>query len=180
MNCWNGTLQLNQNILKCNGGVFMEWSVKLATEDDEERWLLFASKFKEDFCVLDLGKEESYIKAIRKNIMRGTAIYIEDQTNDNRTIIGAMIYSPNQRHIGWLGVHADYRRMGIATALFKHMIRELGTLKEIKVKTFLYDDSYGKAARSFYARQGFIPGEIDMNNSQYPHPVQEFVYPIHE
>lgn len=110
-----------------------------------------------------------------KNIKRGTAIYVEDISKHNIPIIGAMTFSTNSNHISWLGVHPSYRRKGIATSLFEYMLKHMADVEEIRVKTFLYDDEYGKAARSFYKSKGFVGDEIEMDNQNFPHPVQEFI-----
>lgn len=153
----------------------MKRVVKYANPEDIHRWLLFASKLKEDFYGLDLGKDKKYGDAVLKNIARKTAIYVEDEKGEEKCIIGGMIYSRNQNHIGWLGVDSCFRRQGIATFLLNHMVKNLRDAKEIRVKTFLNNDVFGKAARSFYRKNGFIPGRIESKNEDYPHDVQEFV-----
>ncbi len=153
----------------------INWVVKSASIDDVERWFIFASTVKEDFYNMDLANDENYRSSMIKNIERGTAIYIEDSSKHDSPIIGAMTYSPNQNHIGWLAVHQDYRKKRVASLLMKHMLGELSAAQEIRVKTFLYDDKYGKAARNFYKKHGFIPKDILMKEKGYPHPVQVFV-----
>lgn len=152
-----------------------KWIVKNANLVDAERWFSFVKTVQADFYNLDLANDENYRSSMIKNMKRGTAIYIEDDSKSDSPIIGAMTYSPNQNHIGWLAVHSDYRKMGVASCLMEHMLSELANAKEIKVKTFLYDDRYGKAARSFYKKHGFIAKDILMDEKEFPHPVQVFV-----
>ncbi|HYE10878.1 MAG TPA: GNAT family N-acetyltransferase [Patescibacteria group bacterium] len=154
-----------------------EWLVKKAILKDADRWFLFASLVKEDFCGLDLSKDENYRAGMIKNINRGTAIYIEDDLCEDHPIIGAMVFSPNQNNIGWLAVHPSYRRRGLASSLMIYMLHELNTAERIKVKTFRDDDEYGTAARGFYKSHGFIEGEVLLDEA-YPHPVQEFTKKI--
>ncbi|QUH28546.1 GNAT family N-acetyltransferase [Vallitalea guaymasensis] len=152
-----------------------KWIVKNATLDDAERWFSLTAIVQPDFCNIDLINDDNYRSAMIKNMKRGTAIYVEDYIRTDTPIIGAMTYSQNQNHISWLAVHPDYRKRGVASSLMKHMLGELANAKEIRVKTFLYDDEYGKAARNFYKKQGFVGKDILMEEEGYPHPVQVFV-----
>ncbi|MCG8500584.1 MAG: GNAT family N-acetyltransferase [Firmicutes bacterium] len=152
-----------------------KWKVKMASLDDAERWFIFVSIVQSDFCNINLVDNEKFCCGMRKNMERATAIYVEDSSKSDSPIIGAMTYSPNQNHISWLAVHPKYRQKGVASSLMKHMIDKLANVKEIKVKTFLYDDEYGKAARSFYRKHGFIAKDILMEDKGYPHPVQVFI-----
>jgi ribosomal protein S18 acetylase RimI-like enzyme len=150
-----------------------KWLVKKALKEDAGRWFVLASSVKEDFQGLDLSIDEDYRSGMMKNIMRGTAIYIEDELNEGCPIIGAMTFSPNQNHISWLAVHPNYRNKGVATSLMQYMLNELKNAEQISVKTFSCDDKYGKAARSFYRKHEFSEGEI-FDDDDYPHPVQVF------
>jgi len=151
-----------------------KWLVKKALPEDTDRWFSLAASVKEDFLGLDLSNDEKYRSGMIKNMIRGTAIYIEDDLHKERLIIGGMTFSPNQNHISWLAVHPDYRNKGVASSLMYKMLEELAGANEIKVKTFRDDDKYGKAARSFYRKHGFVAGEILLDDS-YPHPVQVFI-----
>ncbi|WP_432662999.1 GNAT family N-acetyltransferase [Wukongibacter baidiensis] len=156
------------------------WTVKEANVEHVERWFDFTKAVQADFYNMDLVNNESYCSAIRKNISRGTAIYVEDRSLPDSPIIGAMIYSPNQNHIGWFAVHPKYRRMGVGSSIMEYMLNKLVDAREIKVKTFLYDDNYGKAARSFYVKNGFIGKDILRDEEEYPHPVQVFIKSLRE
>lgn len=149
------------------------WLVKEAVIEDLNRWFSFADTVTKDFFDIDLAKDEKYRFGMKRNINRSTAIYVEDSTKDACPIIGAMTYSPNQKHISWLAVHPDYRNIGVASSLMNYMLVKMDGVKEIKVKTFQSDDEYGLAARSFYRKHGFTAGEILLDD-EYPHPVQVF------
>lgn len=151
------------------------WLVKEAIVEDTERWLDFVSKVREDFYGLDLVNDEKFRFGMIKNMKRGTAIYVEDNSKSDIPIIGAMTYSLNQNHISWLAVDSNYRNNGVASSLMAYILCQMFNAKEIKVKTFLYDDRYGKAARSFYKKHGFVGNDILLNEKEFPHPVQVFV-----
>ena len=97
------------------------WVIKIATLNDCKKWFSFAKGVMHDFYDIDLPNDENYKNAIIKNIKRETAIYIED----NEKIVGGMIFSPNQNHIGWLAVDPKYIRKGIGTALVNYMFKKL-------------------------------------------------------
>jgi len=149
------------------------WIVKVAELSDMNRWFSFAKNVTHDFYDIDLVNNEHYRNIIEKNIKRKTAIYIEE----NNEIIGGMIYSPNQNHIGWLAVAPKYRRKGVGTALVKYMFKALSDRTQFKVKTFIEGDWQSEASHPFYKSLGFEPKEInydDMENNAN-HPMMIFI-----
>jgi|LGOV01.1.fsa_nt_gb ribosomal protein S18 acetylase RimI-like enzyme len=152
-----------------------KWIVKHATLEDLDRWFEFVETVQSDFCNLNLMNDEKFRSGMKKNIQRGTAIYIEDTSLELNPIIGALSYSLNQNHISWLAVNSEYRRRKTASTLMEYSYRKLSDTKEIRIKTFLYDDEYGIAARAFYKNHGFILREVLMKEEGYPHPVQIFI-----
>lgn len=151
-----------------------KWIIKRASLADIDRWFGLTAIVQSDFYNMDLSDDERHVSGMKKNMKRGTAIYVEDSSKRDLPIIGAMTYSHNQNHISWLAVHPEYRKQGVASSLMKFILHELAGVKEIRVKTFLYDDKYGKAARSFYKKHGFIGRDILMDEKGFPHPVQVF------
>jgi GNAT superfamily N-acetyltransferase len=149
------------------------WTVKTAGEADFERWMRFAAAVVEDFYGIDLPNDENYRGAILKNIRRGTAVYVER----NGEIIGAMIYSPNRNHIGWLAVGRRERRRGVGPALVRYMLDRIPGREEYKVKPFIAGEPQSAASHPFYESLGFVPDRIDyedmVNNAN--HPTQLFV-----
>lgn len=150
----------------------MKIIVKQTRSGDFDRWLHFIEIVEPNFMDLSLSKDEHFCSVIKKNIERETGLYVEDEKGH---IIGGITYSTNQNHISWLAVHPSYRRHGIASALMRKVIEKLSYADEIRVKTFLKDDAYGTAARSFYKSHGFEPKEILPNEERFPHEVQLFV-----
>ncbi len=154
-----------------------KWVVKKALPEDTGRWFDLLTAVKDDFCGLDLSKDEKHRSGVMENINRGNAIYVEDASKTNCPIIGAMSFSPDKNQITWLAVHPVYRRQGVASSLMETALGELNNKENIKVKTFRDDDIHGKAARGFYKKHGFMEGET-FTSARYPHPVQVFNKPI--
>lgn len=147
------------------------WIVQVAQISDIDRWFSLVKSVEHDFHDVDLANDQNHRSIIIKNIIRGTAIYIENED----LIVGAMIYSPNQNHIGWIAVHPDYRRQGIGTALVGYMFKALDQAERFKVKTFTEGDTSGSAARPFYQSLGFVPDEVLYHEEGLTHPVQLFI-----
>ena len=150
-----------------------EWIVKIAELKDMDRWFNFVKYVIHDFYDIDLVNDQQHRNIIEKNIMRKTAIYVEEENK----IIGGMIYSPNQNHIGWLAVDPQYRRRGIGTALVKYMFTELPDRNVFKVKTFVESEWQSEASHNFYKSLGFEPKEIcyDEMERNAGHPMLIFI-----
>lgn len=151
------------------------WVIRVASINDMDRWMDFVKAVQNEFHYIDLFNDENYKTAILKNISRSTAIYIQKENSNE--IIGAMTYSPNSNHIGWLAVSPNHRRKGIGSALAKYMFDKLPKNIPIKVRTFLETDIPGKTAQSFYKSLGFKPKEIleDINNKNAGNPFHLFI-----
>jgi ribosomal protein S18 acetylase RimI-like enzyme len=150
-----------------------KWKICIANVDDYNKWMQFASTVVNDFYNIDLPNDSNFCSVIMKNIKRGTALYVEEKGS----IIGALVYSPNQNHIAWIAVHKDYRRRGVGTALVKYMFDQIPDRNEYKVKTFLDGEFQSVASHAFYKSFGFEPKEIiyeDMEKNAN-HPMQLFV-----
>ncbi len=150
-----------------------KWIVKKTQPEDADRWFELLSAVKDDFCGLDLSQDKRHRAGVIENINRGLAIYVEDDSIENCPIIGALSFSRDKKQITWLAVHPQYRKQGVASLLMETALGELRLADRVKVKTFRDDDEYGKAARGFYKKHGFIEGEL-MTDQRYPHPVQVF------
>jgi ribosomal protein S18 acetylase RimI-like enzyme len=136
-----------------------QWHVDVATDHDLERWLEFVESVQDEFHGLDLANDPSHRAAVAKNIGRGTAVFVRSPADD--AIVGAMIYSPRSRHIGWLAVGRRYRRLGIGTALVRYALEQLGATDPVDVRTFLMSDPPGPTAHEFYRSLGFRPVGIE-------------------
>ncbi len=149
-----------------------QWDVKIADEHDFDRWIEFAKSVVSDFFEIDLPNDPTFRNGIVKNISRKTALYVEYQS----IITGAMTYSPNTSQITWLAVHKDYRRMGIGTALVKHMFSLIPDREEYIVKTFMPEDSGSIVSHPFYESFGFVASEIDYSVMEHnaDHPMLVF------
>ncbi|ABS40359.1 GNAT family N-acetyltransferase [Clostridium botulinum] len=137
-----------------------------AKEVDIDIWMNLVEIVKEDFPGLII---EDYRKILKEGIQQRTALIVKDETK----AIGVLIFSYENKEIAFLAVHPQYRKKGIATALFNKMYNQFPKGTEIAVTTYRENDTKGKAARALYKRLGFIQDELIM---EFGYPCQRFIF----
>ncbi|ABS34230.1 GNAT family N-acetyltransferase [Clostridium botulinum] len=137
-----------------------------AKEVDIDIWMNLVEIVKEDFPGLII---EDYRKILKEGIQQRTALIVKDKTK----AIGVLIFSYENKEIAFLAVHPQYRKEGIATALFNKMYNQFPKGTEIAVTTYRENDTKGKAARALYKRLGFIQDELIM---EFGYPCQRFIF----
>ena len=142
----------------------MDIHVVCAKTHDVPAWLALVSQLSAHYPGLDMN---DYRKTLEKNIARGTALCVYGENE----LAGFLLYSPRLHCLSCMGVHPDYRRRGVASALVSQMLRCMPE-GDITVTTFREDDPLGTAARAFYAHFGFEPGAL---GEEFGHPFQEFI-----
>jgi ribosomal protein S18 acetylase RimI-like enzyme len=137
--------------------------------------LAFVESVQDEFHGLDLANDPSHRGAVVKNMKRETALYVSER--DDGPIVGAVMYSPRSRHIGWLAVAKRCRRHGAGRALVEHVINSLSMDAPIRVRTFMESDPPGPTAHAFYRSLGFemIGVEEDMDHLNAGRPFCVFV-----
>ena len=83
-----------------------------------------------------------------------------------------LILSEQCGGIGFLAVHPEARRRGVASALVRMMLGVLPADQDVFVTTYREDDPLGAAPRALYKRLGFKEAELVM---RYGYPCQQFV-----
>lgn len=87
-------------------------------------------------------------------------------------IAGVLLFSRGHNKICCLGVHPQYRRRGIASALLSAALEELDASRPITVSTFRQEDEKGTAPRALYCKFGFEPAELI---EEFGYPNQKFI-----
>ncbi|KEJ03502.1 GNAT family acetyltransferase [Clostridium botulinum A2B7 92] len=136
-----------------------------AKEVDIDIWMNLIEIVKNDFPGLIV---QDYRKILKESIQQRTALIVKDEIK----AIGVLIFSYENKEIAFLAVHPQYRKKGIATALFGKMYNQFPKGTEIAVTTYRENDANGKAARALYKRLGFIEDELIM---EFGYPCQRFI-----
>lgn len=143
--------------------------IQFAIFDDLSSWMDLVNLLKMNFPGLHTEKLlVAYRETVIKNINRQTAICAKD----NNSVVGILLFSKNQNMLCCMGVHPDYRRLGIADCLIEKMLDNLPSNCDVIVTTFRKDDKKGVAPRSLYKKKGFIEDEL-CYEFDYPH--QKFI-----
>lgn len=94
---------------------------------------------------------------------RGTAYCIRENDGPaGSPLMGGLLFTSanNEPRIGWLAVGPEHRRQGLGARLVAHALSFVTPPVVVEVTTFGPRDPRGVAARAFYRRIGFRPGEI--------------------
>lgn len=92
--------------------------------------------------------------------------------NDNKEIIGVLLFSRSHNMICCLGVSPAHRRYGVASCLLSKALEQLDRAKDISVSTFREEDEKGIAPRALYKKFGFVEDELI---EEFGYPNQRFV-----
>jgi ribosomal protein S18 acetylase RimI-like enzyme len=146
----------------------MNLRVESATEHDMAAWLALAAEVGDLFGA-DMANDADFLHALRRNIVRGTALCIRI----DGSIAGAMLL--NAGSINWLAVLKRFRRRGVARALVAHA---QSVHDEVRVTTFgaghPHPDS--QASRAFYRTMGFTMLNDDATAGPDGTPREELVW----
>lgn len=90
-----------------------EYICDVAATSDIDNWMRLVDVVKDNFPGLVM---EEYKQTLLKNIDRQSAICVKYKNE----IVGALLYSINQKTLSCMAVHPAHRRNGIATTLIKN------------------------------------------------------------
>lgn len=107
-------------------------------------------------------------ETVKKHMGRGSALC----ALDGDTVVGFLLFSTKHNMLCHLGVHPDYRRKRIASALIARMLKSLDRSRDITVVTFREEDDKGTAPRALYQRFGFEEGPLCF---ELNYPEQTFI-----
>lgn len=140
----------------------MEQSVVIdnAKTDDLSAWMDLAAQLAREVPGLET--------ADRRNGYRQNAL---SAVCDGR-IVGVLLFSKKDNRLCCIGVHPDYRRRRIASALIEKMLTYLDPDRDIIVDTYREEDPLAAAPRALYIRFGFEPAEL---TERWGYPNQRFV-----
>ena len=94
---------------------------------------------------------------------------------ENGEIVGVLLFSKENNILCFLAVDPAYRRQHIAERMFRFILPHMSAGKPITVITYRDGVPEGVAARAFYQKLGFVPGQMTV---EFGSTVQEFVMDV--
>lgn len=144
--------------------------IRLGNARDIEDWMNLVNRVKGDFPGLET--EEAL------NEHRHTVLAFMDRESAicakmDHQIVGALLFSREDRMLCFLAVDIAHRRQHIAENMVSCMLTCMDSNEDILVTTYREGVPEGVAARAFYRRLGFVEGRL---TEAFGSPVQEFVW----
>ncbi|MGC8555715.1 MAG: GNAT family N-acetyltransferase [Conexivisphaera sp.] len=150
--------------------------VRRMSEDDidgmRDLWLELVSEYGGDELEYDGAAEEMWRRAMRASLSREDLRVLVAESSDDGSIVGYVFYTITKSplrsryddhvYISDMVVRSDARRAGIASALLKGLLEDLGTGRH---RVYLRVPAGNVTAVSFYEKNGFRISEYVMELS---------------
>jgi ribosomal protein S18 acetylase RimI-like enzyme len=139
-------------------------SVVRSENIDVSGWLILAAGVEPEFG--SLVSNPLFHNTLVDCLDRGTAYCVRENDGPSGSpLLGGLLFTSTRDgfRIGWLAVVKEYRRHGIASRLVEHALARIDKSSVVEVTTFGPRDPTGDAARAFYRKLGFRPGEISVD-----------------
>lgn len=156
---------LNENPENLKGEVCWQQRITYATEADIPEWMKLVHLVIDGFPHLD---EKQYPEQLQEYIRNGRALILKDAD----TAVGVMAFNEMTGSIDFLGVHPQYRKMGIAKAFCEKALYELVHSGAITVTTFREGDKADTGYRETLKKLGFAEAELLV---EFGYPTQRFI-----
>ena len=142
--------------------------IRLACDRDIDAWMSLVKRVRDVFPGLESDKAMSeHRAAVQRFIQQSSAVCAEE----DRRILGALLFSKENSMLCFLAVDPNCRRQHIGRELVSFMLTQMDKGKHITVTTYREGDLNGVAARAFYQHLGFSAGRL---TEEFGYPVQEF------
>ena len=156
---------LNENPMTVDKDIDWQNDIRFAKAEDIPKWLDLVRLVIDGFPHLD---EEQYSKQLNDYINEKRALILMD----GDLAIGIMGITPEIGSIDFLGVHPQYRNLGITKLFLDKLVDELLYGKEISLTTYRAGDKADTGYREEYCHLGFAERELLV---EYGYPTQRFV-----
>lgn len=131
--------------------------IGIANECDIDSWMNLVSKVKNSFPGLETKEAlDGHRDTVLDFIYKESAICARIEEK----IVGALLFSKDNNMLCFLTVDLILRRQHIAEKLFRFILPRMSAGKPITVTTYRDGVPEGVAARAFYKRPGFVPGQM--------------------
>lgn len=142
--------------------------IRIAAMNDLGAWMNLMRLVIDGYPVMDEG---DYLRAITASIEEGCALVLYEGS----TLIGALAFSQDSGSINFLGIHPQYRRLGLEKLFLSALADTYLPGREISMTTYRQGDKADTGYRALLNELGFVPGELLV---EYGYPTQRFVLPI--
>lgn len=144
-----------------------DWNkgIRPAEEADIPRWLELAETVVDGFPCLDQGQ---YRKQLQEYIHKNRAFIL----TDHEQAIGVMGLIPETGSIDFLGVHPQYRKMGIGRAFLQKAFLQMADHRDLSITTFRERDKADPGYRFILKKLGFREGELLV---EFGYPTQRLI-----
>lgn len=114
-------------------------------------------------------QEEEYLASIESFIEKKQVLILKEE----RLLKAMMAFDRSSGNIEFLGVHPQYRKLGIAKAFLKKLIEEKLTDQTPCITTFRKGDKADTGYRKVWEHMGFAEAEL---LKEYGYPTQRMIY----
>ena len=142
--------------------------IRLARPRDIDAWMALVEEVRDTFPGLET---ETDLMQHRETVMKLMGDNSAFCAVKGKELIGVLLFSREEKELCFLAVAPLQRRQHIARRMVDFMLAQIPPGEEMTVTTYREDDSKGKAARAFYRRLGFVPGEL---TEAFGYPTQVF------
>lgn len=143
--------------------------VRFGVPADLPSWMALVRRVAWNFPGLETEEAlEEHAATVAKFIGKGNAICAVR----GDAVIGVLLFSRRLNMLCCMAVAPEARRNGIAQRMFDLMQTIADPERDLTVTTFREGDPKGDAPRAFYAKNGFVPAALTVEND---YPCQVFV-----
>lgn len=158
---------LNKNPEKLHEPDFWKQRIGFAKPEDIPKWMELVYLVVDGFPYLD---EEMYLARLRDYIDHKRALILKDKD----MVVGILLFWEETGRIDFLGVHPQYRRLGIAKAFLRKVAEEFENTTALTVTTFREGDKADTGYREEWKNLGFGEAELLV---EFGYPTQRFILP---
>ena len=144
-------------------------TITFAAPQDIDGWMELVRQVKDSFPGLETEQAlAEHRRTVLEFMARGGAIC----ARCGGQIVGALLFSGEDRMLCFLAVDKAHRREHIAQSMVERMLVYMEPHQDVVVTTYREGAPEGAAARAFYKRMGFTEGKL---TEEFGSPAQEFV-----
>ena len=140
--------------------------IQPAVFSDIPAWMDLMRLVIDGYPVMD---ETEYLEKLKESILEKRALELKDNT----VLIGALAFTPSPGSIEFLGIHPQYRNLGIQKLFLNALLQIYLPGQDISTTTYRKGDKADTGYRDMLLELGFSERELLI---EYGYPTQRFVY----